>query len=111
MAQGVMRRERATRISANPAETPDPTFPVRLNLGAMRRFCLRLRAVNKAVGLVGAKYQPSIKDLKATLRFHQNAKRAAATGAIKKSLYMPSLPPRQAPIKTGESGKDVRSEK
>jgi hypothetical protein len=37
---------------------------------------------------VGSKYKPSIKDLKATLRFHQNARRAAATGAVRKSVYI-----------------------
>jgi hypothetical protein len=56
---------------------------------------------------MGAKYQPSIKDLKAMLRFHQNAKRAAATGAVKKSLYLPSPPPRQAPNKLENPAKIV----
>jgi hypothetical protein len=45
---------------------------------------------------MGSKYQPSIKDQKATLRFHTNTKRekAKAAGA---SLYVPAQAPRKLP--------------
>jgi hypothetical protein len=37
---------------------------------------------------MGSKYQPSIKDQKANQRFHQNARRKAATGPVKRSLFL-----------------------
>jgi hypothetical protein len=48
---------------------------------------------------MGAKYQPNIKDQKANQRFHQNARRAAASGPVKKSLYLISKP--KPPIDSG----------
>jgi hypothetical protein len=44
---------------------------------------------------VGSKYQPSIKDLKATRRFQQNTRRAEANGAVKKSIYITAEPPKK----------------
>jgi len=46
---------------------------------------------------VGSKYLPSIKDLKAARRFQQNARRAEASGPVKKSLFITSGPAGQAP--------------
>lgn len=46
---------------------------------------------------MGSKYRPSIKDQKANQRFHQNARRAAANGPVKKSLFLTAEPPRPAP--------------
>jgi hypothetical protein len=53
---------------------------------------------------MGSKYQPSIKDQKATLRFHTNTKRekAKAAGA---SLYVPPQAPRKLPA-TGGAGEN-----
>jgi hypothetical protein len=42
---------------------------------------------------MGSKYRPSIKDQKANQRFHQNARRAAANGPVKKSLFLTSERP------------------
>jgi hypothetical protein len=56
---------------------------------------------------MGAKYQPSIKDQKATLRFHTNTKRekAKAAGA---SLYVPPQSPRKLPVTGNASPKTVK---
>jgi hypothetical protein len=45
---------------------------------------------------MGSKYQPSIKDQKATLRFHTNTKREKAKAAGE-SLFVPPRPPRKLP--------------
>lgn len=42
---------------------------------------------------MGTKYQPSTKDSKAILRFQQNARRAEANGAVRKSIYITAEPP------------------
>ncbi len=47
---------------------------------------------------MGSKYRPSIKDQKANQRFHQNARRAAANGPVKKSLFLTSAPAKPAPV-------------
>ena len=44
-------------------------------------------------GAMGTKYQPSTKDSKAILRFQQNARRAEANGAVRKSIYITAEPP------------------
>jgi hypothetical protein len=49
---------------------------------------------------VGSKYRPSIKDIKATQRIHQNANREGVNADAKKSQYMPALPPKPAPGKS-----------
>jgi hypothetical protein len=46
---------------------------------------------------MGSKYQPRIKDLKANQRFHTNARRNAATGPVKGSLFLTAKPKKNAP--------------
>ncbi len=58
---------------------------------------LRGRPLRFALVGMGSKYRPSIKDQKATQRFHQNARRAAANGSVRKSLFLTAEPPRPAP--------------
>jgi hypothetical protein len=41
---------------------------------------------------MGTKYRPSIKDQKASQRFHTNARRTAATGPVKHSLFITPKP-------------------
>jgi hypothetical protein len=41
---------------------------------------------------MGSKYQPRIKDLKANQRFHTNARRKAASGPVKGSLFLTAKP-------------------
>jgi hypothetical protein len=46
---------------------------------------------------MGSKYRPNIKDQKATERFHQKARRAAAHGPVKQSLFLSGGAARPAP--------------
>lgn len=55
---------------------------------------------------MGSKYQPSIKDQKATLRFHTNTKREKAKAAGE-SLYVPPQPLRKLPPTVEKSVKDA----
>jgi hypothetical protein len=52
---------------------------------------------------MGSKYQPRIKDLKANQRFHTNARRNAATGPVKGSLFLTAKPKKNAPKSGTES--------
>jgi hypothetical protein len=49
---------------------------------------------------MGSKYQPRIKDLKANQRFHANARRKAASGPLKGSLFL-TAKPKEIPPKSG----------
>ena len=57
---------------------------------------------------MGSKYQPSIKDQKATLRFHTNTKREKAKAAGN-SLYVPPQPPRNLPAAAAAPKKSVKA--
>jgi hypothetical protein len=59
---------------------------------------------------MGAKYQPSIKDQKATLRFHTNTKREQAKAAGE-SLFVPPRTPRSIPVKAAAPGHAVSASK
>jgi hypothetical protein len=52
---------------------------------------------------MGTKYRPSIKDQKATQRFHQNARRKVESGPVKHLLHFTAKPKEISPKQGTES--------
>jgi len=46
---------------------------------------------------MGSKYVPSIKDLKALRRFHEQSRRTKASGPVKNLIHLPVPKPPKAP--------------
>jgi hypothetical protein len=56
---------------------------------------------------MGTKYRPSIKDQKATQRFHKNVRLKVANGAVKASFYLTQRSPEAAKGNTTASKKSA----